>query len=216
MELLDRYLQSIKTFLTGNDRDDILQELRESLLSQIEDNEHSLGRPLNEEELEAAIRENGPPFLVAARYGPHRSLIGPALFPFYWRSLKWGLTIALIVRLIVAVVSVLLSPHAGGEIVSSLLAVPGVVIPVFAWMTAAFAGLEWALSVANVSAKKFDWNPRSLPKLRAEGAVIPRSQSVAAIVFGLAGVVWLRSVPQAPFLVLVPPPATSLRRPSGA
>ena len=46
MELLDRYLQAIKTFLTGKNQDDILLELRESLLSQIEEKEQSLGRPL--------------------------------------------------------------------------------------------------------------------------------------------------------------------------
>src|SRR5450432_4222473 len=94
MELLDRYLQSIKTFLTGKDQDDILRELRESLVSQMEEREQSLGRPLNGDEVAAIIRENGPPFLVAARYGPHRALIGTTLFPFYWYALKWGLTIA--------------------------------------------------------------------------------------------------------------------------
>src|ERR1700683_4696586 len=102
MELLDRYLQAIKTFLTGKDQDDILQELRESLLSQMDEKEQALDRPLTGDEIEAVIRQSGPPFVVAARYGPHRSLIGPALFSFYWLALKLGLLIALIVQLIAA------------------------------------------------------------------------------------------------------------------
>jgi hypothetical protein len=204
MELIDRYLQSIRTFLTGKDRDDILHELRESLLSQIEDREHPLGRPLTEDELVEMLRKNGPPFVVAASYGPHRSLIGPTLFPFYWQALKWGLTLALIIRLIVAALKVLVSPHTAGETVHELLAVPGVVLQVFAWTTAAFAGLEWALSVTSLKGKSFSWNPRVLPKLRRDSAVVPRHESAAAVIFGLVGIAWLRAVAHAPFLVLGP------------
>jgi hypothetical protein len=204
MELLDRYLQSIRTFLPRKDQDDILRELRESLLSQMEDTEHSLGRPLKADEVVEIIRENGPPFVVAARYGPHRSLIGPTLFPFYWQAVKWGLIIALSIRLVVAVLKVLISSHPASEIVTDLLAVPGVAFPVFASITAVFAGLEWYLSVTNLRGKKFAWNPRALPKLRRDTKMVPRHESVAAVIFGLAGFVWLRSVAHAPFLVLGP------------
>jgi hypothetical protein len=119
MELLDHYLQAIKTFLAGKDQDDILQELRDSLLSKIEEKEQSLGRALTSDEIEQIVRDSGPPFLVAARYGPHRSLIGPTLFPFYWQALKWGLLAALITRLIVATIVVFLSSN-----LSDLFAVP--------------------------------------------------------------------------------------------
>ena len=191
MELLDRYLQAIKTFLTGKDQDDILQELRDSLLSQMEEKEHSLGRLLTGDEIEKIVRDSGPPFLVAARYGPHRSLIGATLFPFYWQALKLGLSVALIVRLIIATIGVFLTSD-----LSELFAVPSVIIPVFAWITAVFAVIEWA----QVKMPKIKWNPQSLPKLRGETRMVKRTESVAAIVFGLAGLVWLRTLPNSLFM----------------
>ena len=172
-----------------------MQELRENLLSQMEEKEQSLGRPLATGEVEEIIRDSGPPFLVAARFGPHRSLIGPALFPFYWLALKWGLLIGLIVRLIEATIRIIVNSDT-----SALFAVPGVIIPVFAATTAGFAGVEWALTFANVKMKKINWNPRSLPKLHSQTKMVRRSESVAAIIFGLAGLVWLRSLPNSLFL----------------
>ncbi len=190
MELLDRYLQAIKTFLTGKNQDDILLELRESLLSQMEEKEQSLGRPLTNDETEAIIRESGPPFMVAARFGPHRSLIGPELFPFYWLALKVLLFVALVAQLIESSIRVFVNSDA-----SSLLAIPRNLLFEAVWITGVFAIVEYALSFANVKAKKIQWNPKSLPKLRRDTKVASRIESVAAIIFGLAGLVWLRTLP---------------------
>ena len=195
MELLDRYLQAIKTFLTGKDQDDILLELRESLLSQMEEKEHSLGRPLTSNDIEAIIRESGPPFMVAARFGPHRSLIGPALFPFYWLAIKLLLLIALVFQLIESSIRVIVNSDT-----STLFAIPSNLFFEAVWITAIFAGVEYALSFANVKVKPIRWNPKSLPKLRGEVKVVRRSESIAAIVFGIAGLIWLRSLPNGIFL----------------
>jgi len=195
MELLDRYLQAIRTFLTGKDQDDILLELRESLVSQMEEKEQSLGRPLSSDESEAIIRESGPPFMVAARYGPHRSLIGPALFPFYWVALKLGLLFALIAQLLVGSIRVIVNSDA-----SAILTIPATLFTVAASITLSFAVVEWALSFAQVKVKKIEWNPKSLPKLRREMKMASRTESVAAIIFGLAGLVWLRTLPNSIFL----------------
>jgi len=191
-ELLDRYLQAIKTFLTGKDQDDILQELREGLLSRLEEHEKSLGRPLSEDEVAAMIREYGPPFMVAARYGPDRALIGPTLFPYYWLALKWGLLFAFLVQVFAAVIGIVLKSDA-----SALAGIPLAIIAVFASITFAFALVEWVMSLAHVKAKMIDWNPRSLPAFPKFNAVKPvkRSESVAAIVFGVIGLVFLRNLP---------------------
>ena len=50
MELIDRYLQAVKFALPKAQRDDIIGELRDSILSQVEEKEAALGRPLNESE----------------------------------------------------------------------------------------------------------------------------------------------------------------------
>ena len=45
MEMIDRYLQAVKFALPQAQRDDIIKELRDSILSQIEEKEATLGRP---------------------------------------------------------------------------------------------------------------------------------------------------------------------------
>ena len=48
MELLDRYLQTIRSYLPAEQKDDIIHELSENIRSQMEDKEAELGRPLTE------------------------------------------------------------------------------------------------------------------------------------------------------------------------
>ena len=40
--------------------------------------------------------------VLAARFGPQRQLIGPAMFPFYWLALKIALGVGLLVHVVVA------------------------------------------------------------------------------------------------------------------
>ena len=49
MEMIDRYLQAVKFALPQAQREDIIKELRDNILSQIEERESGLGRPLNED-----------------------------------------------------------------------------------------------------------------------------------------------------------------------
>src|SRR4249919_1210750 len=82
-ELVDRYLQAVGFWLPKAQQQDILAELSEDLHSQIEEKETELGRSLNESEMDAILKQRGRPLLVANRYLPQRSLIGPVLFPIY-------------------------------------------------------------------------------------------------------------------------------------
>src|ERR1700724_3595969 len=88
MELLDRYLQAVKFWLPKKQQQDIIAELSEDLRSQIEDREAELGRNLNESEIAALLKQRGRPVLVANRFLPQESLIGPVLFPIYLFVLK--------------------------------------------------------------------------------------------------------------------------------
>ncbi len=82
-ELLDRYLQAVRFWLPKAQQQDIIAELQEDLRSQIEEQENGLGRSLNESEIETILKQRGRPFIVANRYLPQGSLIGPVLFPIY-------------------------------------------------------------------------------------------------------------------------------------
>ncbi len=46
MELIERYLQAVSLALPEVERDDITKELRDSILSQVEEQEETLARPL--------------------------------------------------------------------------------------------------------------------------------------------------------------------------
>src|ERR1700692_2777164 len=101
MELVDRYLKAVGSYLPAAQRDDITKELSENIRSEIEDKEAELGRPLNEAEQEAILKKQGHPLLVAGRYRQdQRSLafgrqwIGPVIFPFYIKVLTFNLGIS--------------------------------------------------------------------------------------------------------------------------
>src|ERR1700732_5176329 len=98
MQIVDRYLQSVKTCLPAAQADDIIKELSENISAQIEDKESELQRSLTEPEVEVILKQHGHPRLVASRYRQEqrnvsfgRQIIGPALFPFYVRVLKFNL-----------------------------------------------------------------------------------------------------------------------------
>src|ERR1700722_19523277 len=126
--LLDQYLNSIRRSLPEAQRDDIVQELSENIHAQIEDKEAELGRPLADAEVEAILKQHGHPMVVASRYrqdkrsvafGPE--LIGPVVFPFYVRVLKFNLGISFVITFIVAV-ALFFSGHAitAGNVVPAI------------------------------------------------------------------------------------------------
>jgi hypothetical protein len=83
METIDRYLQAVEFWLPKKQRSDIAAELAADIYAQVEEQEAALGRKLNDSEVEAILRRRGSPILVANRYLPQQSLIGPLLFPIY-------------------------------------------------------------------------------------------------------------------------------------
>src|SRR5258707_10336778 len=108
MQLLDRYLSSIRSCLPEAQRDDIINELSENLHSQIEDQETELGRPLTDAEVEAILKRHGHPLIVASRYRQDprtlsfgREIVGSTLFPFYIRVLKFNLGITSLIMLVI-------------------------------------------------------------------------------------------------------------------
>jgi hypothetical protein len=95
MELLDRYLKTVRPLLPEAERDDILAELSEEIRGQMRERELDLGRPLSEREQDEILQRFGNPYLVSGRYHPYqgtltfgRELVGRELFPHYARTLK--------------------------------------------------------------------------------------------------------------------------------
>jgi hypothetical protein len=81
MEMIDRYLQAVKFALPKAQRDDIIKELRDSILSQTEEQEAALDRPLSEDEQAELLKKLGSPMQLASRYRKQQHMIGAIIFP---------------------------------------------------------------------------------------------------------------------------------------
>src|SRR5918995_1856727 len=185
MDMLDRYLQAVKFFLPGEQQDDIVRELSENLIARMEDREAELGRPLDEAEKAAILREHGHPMLVAGRYRRPQHLIGPTLFPLYVFALKMGLGVALLVTAVLALVSAALHGDPARRALEAMLAFPGRGLMVFAWTTVGFAALDFAQARLRLV---HDWDPRKLPKVVSDEQRIPRLKTLCDLTFVLLGI----------------------------
>jgi hypothetical protein len=103
-DLIDRYLGAVAALLPKAQRQDIIAELRDLIVNRVEEQEARLGRPLDKKETETLLRDIGHPIAVAGRYGPHRALVGPELYPFWLFGVKVLLAIAAIGAVIPAIV----------------------------------------------------------------------------------------------------------------
>ncbi|HKW62180.1 MAG TPA: hypothetical protein VJN89_06515 [Candidatus Acidoferrum sp.] len=213
MELLERYLRAVKIFLPRREQDDILRELSENILSQMEDKAAELGRPLNESEQAAILKQHGHPFVVASRFRntPVQYLIGPVVFPFYWFVLKILFWIGLGVSALNSI-ALLTSGEPVRQLLNGLLDFAHTALPVFGWVTFVFAVLDFFIAKFHLIDKLNQrWDPRSLPAVAAvPEQKVRRSQSIFGLIGGGVYVAWLLAAPYYPYLIFGPA-ATALR-----
>ena len=162
MTLVDRYLGAVKDNLPRAQRDDIIEELEDSLRSRMEDEAAAKGRPLTEAEEASIIKSFGNPMAVAARYrGDERSvtfgrrLIGPELFPTYMKVLTVNVVITLFIGAVILIL--------GGTIASTF---PGILVPLliqFGIVTGIFMFIDRRY-VLNPDA----WDPRTVSSIGSD------------------------------------------------
>ena len=201
MELLERYLQAVRFFLPARQQDDIVRELSENLVSQMEDREEELGRPLTEDEQADVLRRHGHPMLVAGRYRARQQLIGPALFPVYLFALKLGIAASLLLTVVIAVITALVTGEPARHFEEALLAFPGRALMVFAWTTLGFAAVDLMAAQTKI---RHAWDPRQLPKVVRRDRWISRGNALAELFFSAAVLVWLLLIPGSPHLLFGP------------
>ncbi len=188
MELIDRYLQAVKFSLPRAQRDDIIKELRDSILSQIEEKEAALGRQLTKDEQVELLKKLGSPMQLASRYGKQQHVIGATMFPIYWKVLKAALGLAFLVQA-AASVAMAAAGKTFTQSLSPLLHYPGVALSVFGWVTVAFAAMDFFGAKIQVSDR---WDPRKLPPLVKSEPRKSRFELIARLVIQIVfGVWWL-------------------------
>ena len=161
MELIDQYLSAVAGHLPGDTRDDIKAELRSSLYEQLEDQSKTLQRELTEEEQVEFLRKLGRPLKVAARYLPQQYLIGPGLFPFYFKAMKTTAVLVIMFHIAVSVVSALVTDNWIGPVSTFMARIIQSMLVVGAIVTIVFTVMERSGDGAN----RFNrWDPLSLRK----------------------------------------------------
>jgi hypothetical protein len=218
-QILEKYLNSVRSCLPESQRDDIVRELSENLHAQIEDKEEELGRPLRDQEVEEMLKQHGHPMVVASRYNQEKrsvafgpELIGPVVFPFYVRVLKFNLGISAVVLFVVAI-----ALFFGGHAMTAGNLLPAIfyqVIIQFAIVTLIFAVADRHFKKNpeswNYRNAKHPWHPAfsfddwSKSKTKSDTGRVSRLDSVAQIVALGVALIWLRVAQGAPFLIFGP------------
>lgn len=196
MELIERYLQAVRFWLPKRQKNDIINELSEDIRSQVEEREAAAGRSLNQFEVAGLLKERGRPVVVAGRYLPQQTLIGPVLFPVYSLVLKIVLLCYLTPWLLAWLGLFIFDAHyraerLSGGVLRDWSTFWGMLIFVFGMITAVFAVLE---RVQLRSDFLNDWNPLKLPaavKLRHK-RTSPRVQAFWELVMNSTAIaIWL-------------------------
>jgi hypothetical protein len=190
MDLIERYLESLRWLLPSEGRDDILAELRDVLTTRREEKQAELGRPLTRAEDEALLHAFGNPIAVAGRYGRQRYLIGPETYPVYSLVLKIVLIMIAGSALITAIaVTVADQGDAARGLVRGLDVLWNGAFGSIGIITLIFAGLERSGAFRQMSER---WRARDLP--RTPVLRRPRQQTwidwVSAIVVHLLFILW--------------------------
>src|SRR6266852_2451074 len=209
MQIVDRYLKSVKTCLPAAQADDIAKELSENIYAQIEDKENELQRSLTEAEVEAILKQHGHPLLVASRYRQEqrnvsfdRQIIGPALFPFYIRVLKFNLGLTSVILLVIFT-----ALFASGQPVGAF---PQIFVFQLLIQFAIVTLIFWLMD-KHFTRFPDRWDPRKPYGVRhpaltmaEDGPRIPRAKPISQIIALLVALCWLRAVQHSQFLIFGP------------
>jgi len=206
MELLDRYLQAVRTYLLRRRKDDIVKELGDNILSQMEDKAADLGRPLTEAEQSDVLKQHGHPVVAAARYGrlPLQYLIGPTLFPIFWYAVQLIVGFVAAFHLMMAFVMLFGSRGLLNIMIETWTSFWFWSITALGATTICFALIEYFGKGKIPLTDTFE--PRDLPALQKASAPV-RGNSVAELVMGslfLVGWLIFLHAPAPSFAALVP------------
>lgn len=217
-DVLGRYLQAIGQFLPLAAREDTLAELHANLLEEMDVRAEELGRPLTEGEVAEVLRSHGRPEVVAARYLPQRSLIGPALFPVYLFTLRRALPLVVaiygVARGVAAIATAPAGPVQASWVVTHIVQAALQLIPTlllfWSTVTIVFAVIEFVQGQCSESSRRAvdsAWDPRKLPPVKTEQSMEghrPLTRRIADLAIHCVWMVYCFSVPSHPYLLIGP------------
>ena len=159
MKMIEHYLDSLETYLPDEMKQDVRDELKASLIGQVEDSQEFLGRDLNIEEMESLLRKLGHPMQVASSYLPKQQLIGQDIYPAYRKAMEIALLLMTVVTLLFSAIGAL----SGGPLIGTTIQILANLVHnglyVFAIVTLIFYLMEYYEADLN---KIYAWSPRDL------------------------------------------------------
>ena len=186
MELVERYLHAVSNYLPKPQAADITAELKDSLLSQIEEQENRVGRALDADELAGVIKAHGHPMLVASRYLPQQQLIGPSVYPYWWFSLRLVLLILGIIHVVLTGIAAVTSGNPIQAVIHGAFEFAGTALVYAAILTLIFTLLERQ----QVRIGLFDnWQPEKLAPVQ-DSLQIARGESLFELVISAIFISW--------------------------
>ncbi len=163
MEMIERYLDSLETYLPDEMKQDVRDELKASLMGQVEDSQEALGRDLTLDETETLLRKLGHPMQVASAYLPKQQLIGREFFPAYKKAMEIALALVVVVTVLFSVIGALSNGSLIGAAIRIFANIVDNGLYAFAIVTLVFYLMEYYDADLN---KIYAWSPRDLKSNR--------------------------------------------------
>ena len=199
MNLIDRYVHAVGSYLPKDIRDDVLKELRTNIEDMLPDN-------CTEKDVYNILKEMGSPMELANEYNPQkRYIIGPGYYDKYLEVLKIVVGICIAVFIGIEIIERVINP--------SKIDVMETIIQLFIniisggllgamqgafWVTLIFVILERSgVEAGHLSHIGNKWTPDSLPELPVNGALkISRGETIFSVVFTIIFTALLYFQPQ--------------------
>ena len=192
MELINRYLQAVKFWLPANRSRTLSRSCRKTCVRRSKTRKPNSAASRTNPKSPTSSRQRGRPMLVANRFQPPQSLIGPVLFPIYVFVLKIVAAFYMVPWILVWI-GIAVSrgcpfrpePDLRGGIVLDCLLADGV-----------FHGRQHnnhfraPRESSGKSSFWNEWDPRKLPPVRDPNR-IPLSNSIAEVVVNMVFCTWL-------------------------
>ncbi len=193
MKLIELYLDEIRHHLPPKNRDDILKEIRSTLMDMIEDRNPTPGQNPDKALIKDILMEFGSPREVARQYGAKNYLIGPRYFPIYLQVLRIVLIIIAALNILGLVVTIISQTPLDSGLLETVLEIVGGLFSSlftgFGIVTLSFASIErttpkeWKFKVDQ------QWTPDDLLKyedkqrVKISGLAVEITLSLIFIVF---------------------------------
>jgi hypothetical protein len=193
--LTDRYVWAVIRTVPQQQRPELEREVRALIADAIEAGTGS-GEADADAAERAALTELGDPSALAARYADRpQVLIGPELYPVWWRLLSTLLPIVPpIVGAVVLASNLVSGSTVGQAIVAGLGTGAAVAIQIAFWLTLVFAVIERTTGTTGFEHR---WSVDDLPELPDEGrlGVVEFGFTVAFNVLLIVGLLWVQFAP---------------------